>query len=148
MNAAAPKTRVPQPFFCDKRTSHKRAGGGEALFRRSSDLRHREGSVSSPVFSLPGIASSDRFSPKTQLLALTAAVPFGIYTRLSCSAEFAIRKICHGKGYLIVEDMIAQRLCNVKWISEFQRRHFLHNGQSHHHWGADTHHRTWPDRGE
>ena len=32
---------MPQPFFCDKRTSHKHAGSGEAVFRRSSDSCHR-----------------------------------------------------------------------------------------------------------
>ena len=88
--------RMPQPFFCDQSTPIDAQECGK-LPCRSSDsclsgrFRNR--------FSLPRDSSSDWLSPKKRSSAHTAAVPFGIHTRLSCSAAGVQRPHCHKAAY-------------------------------------------------
>ena len=95
---------VPQPFFCDKHFAHKHAGKGRILLCRSSDLWI--GRLHPPAAFLPS-----RIAPVTDFhhrkaSPLTAAVPFGNHTRLSCSAAEVPRPSCHTKGYQVVEMII------------------------------------------
>ena len=63
--------------------------------RRSSDSCLCKAGCDFCVKRSPSQFPSDWLSPKNVFAAHTAAVPFGILTRLSCSADKANRSICH-----------------------------------------------------
>ena len=98
--------KTPQPFFCDKHISVI-ARKWENPMRRSSDLCLAGDCYSRNETCLPKDPSVAGFRQKVSLSALTAAVPSGIFTRLSCSAAPVHRRVCHAMGYQIVETIIA-----------------------------------------
>jgi hypothetical protein len=100
--------KMPQPFFCDQFTPITRRSE-ENYFVGLLTYALRKSAI---VSAFPE-NSSDWLSPKKRPWAHTAAVPFGIYTRLSCSAAQVRRLSCHKAAYE-VKSIIARRILSVK----------------------------------
>ena len=91
--------KTPQPFFCDKHTPMTRRGGRNHCV----GLLTRTFVVGGPHLHRPSQEiPSDWLSPKMKASAHTAAVPSGIRTRLSCSADEVLRPTCHATDYQVV----------------------------------------------